>query len=136
MSVEKRRPRLPSLTPPAYHVRDLGARMACGAIWGKECFPAKYSALAALTNIPASLFGIAIYTFFLSDSRRPPAQLALAEHFEEEKARHDLSAQRHDRMLESQITRTISKGGDPSALMAKRSRMSRSSQVKSGDSED
>lgn len=43
--------------------RDLGARFACGAIWGSECFPAKYSALAALTNIPATLFAVAVYTF-------------------------------------------------------------------------
>ncbi|PWN50989.1 aquaporin-like protein [Violaceomyces palustris] len=53
--------------------RDLGSRFACGVLWGQDCFPAKYSALTALTNIPATLVGVSIYTFFLSDTRRPPA---------------------------------------------------------------
>ncbi len=51
--------------------RDLGARFVCGMFWGDQCFPAGYSALAALTNIPATLVGCGIYTFFLSDTRRP-----------------------------------------------------------------
>lgn len=104
--------------------RDLGARFACGAIWGRECFPSKYSALAALTNIPASLFGIAIYTFFLSDTRRPPAPIALAHMLEHEKETHVLSTSRHDDLLDERIARAVSRGTDPSALQARKSRHS------------
>lgn len=104
--------------------RDLGARLACGAIWGRECFPAKYSAIAALTNIPATVLAIGAYTFFLSDTRRPPAQLALATHLEEEKQRHLTATSRHDDLIDKRIARTISRGGDASGLQALKSRQS------------
>lgn len=104
--------------------RDLGARAACSVIWGSDCWPAKFSALAALTNIASSLFAVTVYTLFLSDSRRPPVQYALNELHQEELARHELSKQRHNEILDQKISRTISKGGDPSALMEKQSRMS------------
>jgi hypothetical protein len=103
--------------------RDLGARFACGAIYGSDCFPAKFSALAALTNILSSLFTITIYTFFLSDSRRPLATQGLMEVHHEEEEKRQLAAQRHNDIIEQKISRTISKGGDPSALMQKRSRL-------------
>jgi len=103
--------------------RDVGARFACGAIWGRECFPTKYSALAALTNIPASFFGISIYTFFLSDTRRPPANLALMHMLEEEKARHLLATTTHDELLNKRIERVISRGGDATNLQKRKSRM-------------
>ena len=102
--------------------RDLGARFACGAIWGRECFPAKYTALAALTNIPGTLIAIAMYTFFLSDTRRPPALVALSTHLEEEKMRHWNATEAHNGLLDERIARTISKGGDASTLEAKKSR--------------
>lgn len=104
--------------------RDVGARFACGAIWGSECFPSRYTALAALTNIPASLFGIAIYTFFLSDTRRPPAPIALAHILEEEKARHVYATTTHDDLLDKRIARAVSRGTDPTTLQAKKSRHS------------
>ncbi|GAA5853017.1 hypothetical protein JCM8547_004770 [Rhodosporidiobolus lusitaniae] len=52
--------------------RDVGGRMACGAIYGSKCYTASssYTALAALTTIPATLIGAAIHTFFLADNRR------------------------------------------------------------------
>lgn len=51
--------------------RDLGGRLAAACIWGRKCFPARYTALAALTNILASLVGGAFQTFILSDTNRP-----------------------------------------------------------------
>ncbi|QRW08074.1 aquaporin, Major intrinsic protein family [Ceratobasidium sp. AG-Ba] len=50
--------------------RDFGARCAAAAIWGKGAFPSPYSAISALTNIPAMLCAVAFYEFFLSDSSR------------------------------------------------------------------
>lgn len=102
--------------------RDLGARFACGAIWGKECYPKKYTALAALTNIPGTLLAVAIYTFFLSDTRRPPAGVAISSSLEEEKIRHLSATETHDHLLDERIARTISKGRDASTLQAQKSR--------------
>lgn len=111
--------------------RDLGARFACGVIWKtSECFPPKYSALAALTNIPATLFGISLYTFLLSDTRRPPAAVGLQHFHEEEQRRFERNTSKHDELLDARIERAISRGADPNKLMAKRSRaMSASSPV-------
>ncbi|CEQ41292.1 SPOSA6832_03008 [Sporobolomyces salmonicolor] len=52
--------------------RDLGGRFACGAFYGRQCFNTSsgYTAIAALTTIPASLIGAAIQTLLLSDSAR------------------------------------------------------------------
>jgi glycerol uptake facilitator-like aquaporin len=41
--------------------RDFGARCAAAAIWGKGAFPSPYSAISALTNIPATLCAVAFY---------------------------------------------------------------------------
>jgi glycerol uptake facilitator-like aquaporin len=51
--------------------RDLGGRFACGVIYGSDCFPTKYSALAALTNIPATILGVLTQTLLFMDSNRP-----------------------------------------------------------------
>lgn len=51
--------------------RDLGGRFAAGVIWGRGAFPADYTALAALTNIAASICGAAFQFFILADSTRP-----------------------------------------------------------------
>ncbi|GAC72099.1 aquaporin [Moesziomyces antarcticus T-34] len=104
--------------------RDLGARFVCGMFWGDQCFPAGYSALAALTNIPATLVGCGIYTFFLSDTRRPPATVAL-NHLHEEHVRSVERAETlHAEMLDQKIAQTISRGGDASALQKKRTNLS------------
>jgi glycerol uptake facilitator-like aquaporin len=41
--------------------RDFGARCAAAAIWGRDAFPSPYSAISALTNIPAMLCAVAFY---------------------------------------------------------------------------
>lgn len=84
--------------------RDVGARFACGAIYGSQCFPAKYTALAALTNIPATIIAVALYTFIFSDSRRPPAPLALGHLLAEEKEAHLHATKTHDELMERKIT--------------------------------
>ncbi|PWY97625.1 aquaporin-like protein [Testicularia cyperi] len=104
--------------------RDLGARFTCGIFWGSECFPAGYSALAALTNIPATLIGCGIYTFFLSDTRRPPAAVIL-NHLNEEHVKSIERAETiHAELLDQKIAETISRGGDASALQKKRTNLS------------
>lgn len=47
--------------------------MACSAIWGRQCWTnqSKYTAIAALVNIPATIIGAGIQVLFLSDSARP-----------------------------------------------------------------
>ncbi|CAO1630218.1 unnamed protein product [Parajaminaea phylloscopi] len=99
--------------------RDLGARFACGAIWGSKCFPPKYTALAALTNILATFCAVAIYTFLLSDSRRPPAPIALGHLMEEEKQMHLHATRTHEELMER-------KGADGSGGLIKRMTTSKS----------
>ncbi|KAL8278097.1 hypothetical protein RQP46_009557 [Phenoliferia psychrophenolica] len=52
--------------------RDVGGRMACAVIYGKGCFSVYpgYTALAALTTLPATIFGAWIHTLFLGDTGR------------------------------------------------------------------
>ncbi|KAG8857972.1 hypothetical protein FRB96_005463 [Tulasnella sp. 330] len=51
--------------------RDLGGRFVAGIIWGREVFPMRYSALAALTNIFGALLGASMQVLFFADSTRP-----------------------------------------------------------------
>lgn len=104
--------------------RDLGARFACGVFWGTECFPAKYSALAALTNIPATLLGVAVYTFFLSDTRRPPSAVTLEHHHAEAVKALERAETIHAELLDRKIAETVSRGGDPSELEKKKTNLS------------
>ncbi|CDU26004.1 related to aquaporin 3 [Sporisorium scitamineum] len=108
----------------ANSARDIGARFVCGMFWGSECFPAKYSALAALTNIPATLIGCAIYTFFLSDTRRPPATVTLNNMHEDHVRSIERAETLHAEMLDQKIAQTLSRGGDASALQKKRTNLS------------
>ncbi|KAF5381946.1 hypothetical protein D9615_004347 [Tricholomella constricta] len=57
--------------------RDVGGRLLAVTIWGPQAAGGKYAAIAALTNIPATLLGAFIYEFFLTDSDRvvPAASL-------------------------------------------------------------
>ncbi|SOV03848.1 related to aquaporin 3 [Ustilago sp. UG-2017a] len=108
----------------ANSARDVGARFVCGMFWGKECFPSAYTVLAALTNVPATLIGCGIYTFLLSDTRRPPATVAL-NHLHEEHVRSIEKAEAlHAELLDQKISKTLSKGGDASALQKKRTNLS------------
>jgi len=50
--------------------RDIGARLAAMTIYGMEAKGGAYSAIAALTNIPATLVAAFIYEFFIVDSDR------------------------------------------------------------------
>ncbi|SJX62556.1 related to aquaporin 3 [Sporisorium reilianum f. sp. reilianum] len=108
----------------ANSARDLGARFVCGMFWGSECFPSSYSALAALTNIPATLVGCAIYTFFLSDTRRPPATVTLTHMHDDHVRSIERAETLHAEMLDQKIAQTISRGGDASALQKKRTNLS------------
>ncbi|KAG6873937.1 hypothetical protein C0995_008976 [Termitomyces sp. Mi166 len=57
--------------------RDIGGRMLALTMWGREAAGGQYAAIAALTNIPATLFGAFLYEVFLTDSDRvvPPVSL-------------------------------------------------------------
>jgi len=50
--------------------RDLGGRLLAISVWGTEASGGRYAALAALTNIPATLFAAFLYEVFLTDSDR------------------------------------------------------------------
>lgn len=50
--------------------RDMGGRLLVLSVWGVKASGGKYAALAALTNIPATLFAAFIYEVFLTDSDR------------------------------------------------------------------
>ncbi|KAG6813912.1 hypothetical protein H0H92_005761 [Tricholoma furcatifolium] len=54
----------------ANSARDIGGRLASMTIYGTGAAGGAYSAVAALTNIPATLFGAFLYEFFLTDSDR------------------------------------------------------------------
>lgn len=50
--------------------RDVGSRFWAMTIWGRQAAGGSYSAVTALTNIPATLFGVVLYEIFLVDSDR------------------------------------------------------------------
>ncbi|KAF5390064.1 hypothetical protein D9757_003778 [Collybiopsis confluens] len=56
--------------------RDVGGRLAALTIYGKSAAGNNYSSIAALTSIPATLFGALVYQVFLADYARviPSAQ--------------------------------------------------------------
>ncbi|KAJ7106541.1 aquaporin-like protein [Mycena epipterygia] len=58
---------------------DLGGRLTAVTIWGTSAAGGPYAALAALTNIPATLLAFVMYEILLSDYDRvvPPASLAV-----------------------------------------------------------
>jgi len=57
--------------------RDVGGRIFAVIIWGTEAAGGSYSAITALTNIPALLFAAYIYEVFLTDSDRVVASAHL-----------------------------------------------------------
>lgn len=59
---------LPGLA--ANSARDLGGRLAAMTIYGTQAAGGTYAAIAALTNIPATLLGAFLYELFLVDSDR------------------------------------------------------------------
>ena len=50
--------------------RDVGGRLAAIAIWGTKANGGSYAAIAALTNILATLAAYTLYEFVLKDSSR------------------------------------------------------------------
>jgi hypothetical protein len=54
----------------ANSARDVGGRLMALTIWGKEASGGSYAAIAALTNIPATLCAVLFYEFFLADTAR------------------------------------------------------------------
>ena len=103
--------------------RDLPTRFVCAMFFDrKQCFPARYSALTALTNILATFVAFGIHTFVLSDTRRPPAAVVHDAMLLSDKFKHEEAVRAHDQILDRKIQQIISRGGDPSALEAKLSR--------------
>lgn len=52
--------------------RDVGARLMVLTIWGLPAGGGSYAAIAALTNIPATLLAVLFYEYVLADSSRGP----------------------------------------------------------------
>ncbi|KAJ7836504.1 aquaporin-like protein [Mycena leptocephala] len=50
--------------------RDVGGRLVALTVWGKPAAGGAYAALAALTNIPATLLACVVYELMLTDSDR------------------------------------------------------------------
>ena len=50
--------------------RDVGARLMVLTIWGLPAGGGSYAAIAALANIPATLLGVCVQEYLLSDSSR------------------------------------------------------------------
>lgn len=50
--------------------RDVGGRLAAIVIWGRRASGGRYAAIAALTNILATVAAYAFYEFALKDSSR------------------------------------------------------------------
>ncbi|KAF7335690.1 Glycerol uptake [Mycena venus] len=50
--------------------RDLGGRLTALTVWGMPAAGGSYAAIAALTNIPATLLACVVYELMLSDSDR------------------------------------------------------------------
>jgi len=50
--------------------RDIGGRLMAMSIWGREAAGGSYAAIAALTNIVATLFAFFVYEIFFVDSDR------------------------------------------------------------------
>lgn len=60
--------------------RDLGARFAMGAIYGRGAFPGAYAALTALTNWLGTFIGASFQILVLSDTLRQPTEAAVNAH--------------------------------------------------------
>ncbi|KAH9915331.1 aquaporin-like protein, partial [Fomitopsis serialis] len=63
----------------ANSARDVGGRLAVLSLWGLPASGGSYAAIAALTNIPATILGGIFYHFIFTDSDRvlTPASLEL-----------------------------------------------------------
>jgi glycerol uptake facilitator-like aquaporin len=57
--------------------RDVGGRLWALTIWGTEAAGGRYAAIAALTNLLATVFAVVLYELFLVDSDKPLTPEAL-----------------------------------------------------------
>jgi len=60
--------------------RDLGGRFWALTVWGTPAAGGRYAAIAALTNLPATLFAVLLYEVFLVDSDRIATPEAIEFH--------------------------------------------------------
>ncbi|KAI0264432.1 aquaporin-like protein [Gloeopeniophorella convolvens] len=68
--------------------RDVGGRLAAITIWGTRASGGRYAAIAALTNIPATLLACVFYEVILKDSSRV-ITLANKEYLDGHAAHHE-----------------------------------------------
>jgi len=67
----------------ANSARDIGARLMAMTIWGRQAAGGPYAAIAALTNIPATLLGAIVYELLHWDGSRvvaPPQMAQMTAH--------------------------------------------------------
>ncbi|KAI0041921.1 aquaporin-like protein [Auriscalpium vulgare] len=74
--------------------RDVGGRLAAISIWGLKASGGRYAAIAALTNIPATILAYLVYEIIFKDSSRivTPAQ---KEFIDGHRAHEEHKAQMH-----------------------------------------
>lgn len=53
--------------------RDIGGRLVAVSVWGTQASGGAYAAIAALTNIPATILAALYYNVFLADTQRGTA---------------------------------------------------------------
>ncbi|EIN03700.1 aquaporin-like protein [Punctularia strigosozonata HHB-11173 SS5] len=71
--------------------RDMAGRLAVLTLWGTKAAGGRYAAIAALTNIPATMLAAAVYEFMFTDSSRVLTPAA-RDHLEGHKAHLDRKA--------------------------------------------
>jgi glycerol uptake facilitator-like aquaporin len=54
----------------ANSARDVGGRLMAITIWGTRASGGAYAALAAITNIPATILAAMFYNIFFTDTQR------------------------------------------------------------------
>jgi hypothetical protein len=64
--------------------RDVGGRLVAIAIWGTKANGGSYAAIAALTNILATLLAYSFYEFILKDSSRGTSRTTFLRFFHAE----------------------------------------------------
>ncbi|KAJ3509003.1 hypothetical protein NLJ89_g5448 [Agrocybe chaxingu] len=83
--------------------RDVGGRLMAMSVWAAG---GRYAAIAALTNIPATLFAVFLYEFFLADSDRvvtPPNLENMNVHANHRRLRQEQKAERRSSRVQSLV---------------------------------
>lgn len=71
----------PVILVAANTARDVGGRLAAIAIWGTRASGGRYAAIAALTNILATVLSYAFYEFVFKDSNRGTSYTVIGRAF-------------------------------------------------------